>query len=175
MEKLHEFKESLKLGDKGEAIVIGYLNNHEQYAEILDVSGNIQYQDIDVDIILKHVSGKTFLGEIKTDSYKTGNIFYEDVSATEVNSKGCMEKTQADFLFYYYIALDELYIIDMPKYREWFINLKPFFDKQGFKKSLKNKRYNGSTYSTIGYAIPLVYLSDKQWVKKIEGIREENN
>lgn len=168
MTKIHDFKESLKLGEEGESIIINYLENHPNYTEIIDVSKAPQYQDIDVDIVLRHVDGQKYLGEIKTDSYKSGNIFYEVKSAEEVQSEGCMNKTQADYLFYYYIKLDDLYIIDMNKYRDWFNKYKDFFDRQGFKKSLKNRRYNGGTYSTIGYAIPLIYLEDKSWVKKIK-------
>lgn len=171
--KIHEFKKSLVLGEEGEKIVMTHIKNNANTKNIIDVRGDKKYQNMDVDVLINHINDNVYLGEIKTDSYKSGNIFYETISAQEVNSEGCMDKTEADFLFYYFINMNKLYTINMKLYREWFDSLNDYFDEQGYRKSLSNKRYNGGTYSTIGYAIPLVLLDNKKWVKIEELIKKQ--
>lgn len=60
-----------------------------------------------------------------------------------------MDKTKADYLFYYFIKTHELYILKMDKYREWVNCNKHHF---GLAK-LKNKRYNNSLYTSQGLII----------------------
>lgn len=112
-------------------------------------------------------SGNIQTMELKTDFTTYPNFFYEEISALETGSKGCFEKTEADRLMYYFIKLDILYIFDMLKFREWFHENKEDFIKKGYKKQLKNSRYNGSTYTTVGYAFPRTLLENKPWVTKI--------
>lgn len=163
--KIHNFKESLILGEQGEEIIVNHIKENKNTKSIIDVRNDKEYQKIDVDIVINHINNNSYYGEIKTDSYKSGNIFYETISAQEVNSLGCMDKTKADFLFYYFINMNKLYTLNMKKYNEWFNKNKSYFDKQGYRKALKNSRYNGSTYSSIGYAIPLILLEKEDWVK----------
>lgn len=62
----------------------------------------------------------------------------------------------------------------MPKFREWFHSNKQLFIKKGYRKSLKNKRYNGDLYTTVGYAFPRSLLEDKDWVNKIEYKKDQH-
>ncbi|MEI4282541.1 hypothetical protein [Tetragenococcus halophilus] len=157
--QIHNFKDSKKLGDKGEAIVYQFMLNHPKIESVMDVRDDRNYQKIDVDYQVRMANGTELGVEVKTDSYKSGNIFYETVSAEEVASRGCLDKTQADYLFYYFINLDRLYILNMSAYRNFVQYYQSYFDTQGFRKELKNYRANNAdTYTSIGYAIPLSFL-----------------
>ena len=107
--------------------------------------------------------------EIKTDTYRSGNIYYETVSAEETGSIGGFEKTTADYMFYYFINLQTLYILDMKQYREWFKDHQEEFDAAGYQKKVKNARFNSSTYTSIGYAFPVSLLEQEKaaWLRKV--------
>ena len=169
MAKIHNFKDSLVIGTLGETHILDYLHKNPNIKDIVDVRNDALYRKMDVDFVAIMSSGQELKIEIKTDSYKSGNIFYEWTSAVETDSIGCMQKTKADFLFYYFVNLDVLYILDMPAYRDWFETQKAMFDLLGYKKSLRNKRYNNTTYETVGYAFPTDILDDlsPRWLRKV--------
>lgn len=93
--------------------------------------------------------------EIKTDRYTSGNIFYETMSNKEYDVAGCMIKSKADFLFYYFTVTHELYIMKFNQYREWFNENIDNFNKKELK-NIDRKRIN--TYTSVGYLIPKAYL-----------------
>lgn len=166
----HNFTDSLKTGEAGEQLVLNFLNTKENIDYIEDVSQDRIYQEKDIDSIIHFLSGKTQTLEIKTDTYKSPNLFYEVTSAIETGSLGCLEKTEAERLMYYYVNLNLLYIFDMPKFRAWVHENKAMFDKKGYGKRLKNNRYNGTQYTSFGYAFPrdLIDTSGGDWFTKIE-------
>lgn len=153
--KIHEFKESLGRGDIGEDIIEKFLDKNETLDKIVSVRDNKIFRDMDVDYVSYRKSGLIDLVEVKTDYYKSPNIFYEVKSCVETNSLGCMEKTKADYLFYFFIETRELYILDMKKMREW-VRLNS--DKFRFINDIKNKRYDNSIYHSSGYLIKKKFL-----------------
>ena len=169
MVKVHDFKKSLVVGEMGEEMILDYLQKSPSISKIIDVRSEKLYQKMDVDLVVVTEEGQELKLEIKTDSYKSGNIFYEWTSAVETGSIGCMEKTQADYLFYYFINLQTMYIFEMDRYRDWFNENKEMFDYLGYQKRLKNKRWNGGTYETVGYAFPIRILEDlsPKWMRKV--------
>ena len=153
--KTHVFSESIIVGNKGEEIVKRFLCGLKNVASITDVSSNAAYQKQDIDLIINFSDGTSSTAEIKTDTYTSGNIFFETVSNLEANVPGCMYKTKADFLLYYFTKTKELYILDMPAYLKWFKANRSNFTE----KKLKNiNRRNNGTYTSVGYTIPKVYL-----------------
>lgn len=127
---------------------------------MIDVSNNAMYQDVDIDFIVKMKSGGEIKVEVKTDTYKSGNMYYETVSAEETGSVGGFEKTECDFMLYYFVNLGILYTLEMNPFREWFNEREEYFIEKGYQKSPINKRYNGSTYTSIGYAFPFRLLDE---------------
>lgn len=170
MAGVHNFTDSLKTGEAGEKLVLNFLNNKDNIDYIEDVSQDRIYQEKDIDSIVHFVSGKKQTLEIKTDTYKSPNLFYEVTSAIETGSLGCLEKTEAERLMYYFVNLNLLYIFDMPKFRAWVNENKEMFDKKGYGKKLKNNRYNGTQYTSFGYAFPRALLEEHNydWVSKLE-------
>lgn len=159
---IYKFKNSIELGKQGEDVIINYSTKQTDIIEIKDVRENKIYQNADIDIIIKTMFDN-YSVEIKTDSYDTGNIYYETMSSLENNSIGCMEKTEADYIYYYFINTNELYILDREKYVKWFHD-----NAFQFKKSqVLNKTKNG-IYTSEGYLIKKSFLE-----KKFKNFRKE--
>lgn len=159
-EKVHDFNESIKIGETGETIIFDWFDRQEYTQGIKDVRTDPAFQRNDIDFIVQHANGKEYSIEVKTDQYTSLNIFYETVSALETQSAGCMHKSKAKYLAYYFIKFNKLYILDLKKFNEWMTNQ---IDKKcpvvEFKE-FKNLRYNGSTYTSQGYTMPLLYLEN---------------
>jgi hypothetical protein len=164
--RTHEFEKSLVVGEYGEKVIDKYLANHPNIISIQDVSKIREYQLIDIDRKVFFKNGLSTTIEIKTDTYTSGNIFYETISNIEYNMPGCLEKSKAEYLFYYFTKTNDLYIIDLQKYRKWFNENKnnPLF----CRKIFKNKDKKGGYYTTEGYTIPLTFFeSNFKYHKKI--------
>ena len=105
---VHNFKKSINVGDYGEQIIKSYLEDNPNIVSIIDVSKVKEYQDKDIDFIVKLKNDEDISIELKTDTYDTGNIFYEAISNQEYNVLGCMIKSKAKCLFYYIFSLVEI-------------------------------------------------------------------
>lgn len=150
----YDFKDSILVGEEGERIITSYLQGLTNIADIRDVRDMDDFQDIDIDLVLKTIEGEIISIEIKTDTYDTGNLFYETYSCIETNSVGCMEKTQADYILYYFTKTNELYILNTAQFRA-FVKEKSYNFQ---KKRLYNVRHDFSKYTSEGYLIPKIYL-----------------
>lgn len=163
--KVHDFHESIQLGKKGEAILLDYLNRVEAIKNIKDVTDNKDYFELDIDYIVEFTDGSKQTLEVKTDFTKYPNLFYELVSCVETGSIGCFEKTKAERLMYLYVETGELFTFDMHLFRNWVNENKQAFEK--YKKTLKNSRYDGSYYTTQGFAIPKKLILENNWVNQM--------
>ena len=94
---IHEFHKSLKVGEEGEEHILEYLRRSDTVTNIIDVRDSAPYQKMDVDFLVTLTDGKEYKVEVKTDTYLSGNIYYETLSSLEHDSIGCFEKTKADF------------------------------------------------------------------------------
>ena len=159
--KIYNFKDSLIAGKLGEDIVIDYIKKKNYFQSIEDVSEIRKYQNKDIDLLCVDKYGKEYSIEIKTDSYDSGNIFFETVSSIENSTKGCMIKTEAYFLFYYFILTHELYIFNMNKYRKWVLG-----NQNCFKKAcVKNEGFR-----SLGLLVPKEKIEkcfDKKYFRKV--------
>lgn len=149
--RIHEFNKSInEVGKVGEGIILNYLKSNPNIEQVQEVQDEKYYQELDIDFLAKTHCGSEHSIEVKTDTYLSGNLFYETMSCIETGSKGCMDKTKADYLFYYFIKSNELYMIKVKEFREWFYDNKSRFSQ----KKIKNKRHNGGIYTSEGYTIP---------------------
>lgn len=164
---IHNFRQSMEIGKRGEEDIYNYLKNNEIIDNIIDVRNDKAYQKIDVDYLI-YINGKEHKIEIKTDTYKSGNIYYETISSNESSTLGCFEKTEADYLFYYFINWGYLYIFSMEEYRKWFQEIEQEFINKGYQKKVKNRGYKDKTYTSIGYAYPVSILEElnPKWMRK---------
>ncbi len=160
--KTHNFDDSNTVGKWGESVLRAFLEADPTLRRYQDVSDVESYRKMDIDAILHFQDGPRRKIEMKTDTYTTGNIFYETESCVEYNTPGCMDKTKAEYLYYYFPGYDKVYILRMDKYRIWFKLHKHMFKYHTFG----NEKKSGDTHSG-GYAIPMKYLeehfSEKYW------------
>ena len=148
---VHNFNKSINVVDYGEQIIKVYFENNPNIVNIIDVSRDKKYQDKDIDFIVELNDGKNISIELKTDTYDTGNIFYEAISNKEHNVLGCMIKSKAKCLFYYFIKTKELYIIDFKAYKNW-VNEN---NERFAQKKIKNISKRGDSIShSVGLLIP---------------------
>lgn len=115
--------------------------------------------------------------EIKIEeSNKYGNFFLETWSNKNLSDKvshasrgsnpGWLLKLQADLLFYYFVASDELYVIDLFKLKQWaFVhgNGKPNIDR--FPERLQSKRTQMN--DTWGRCVPIAVIE-----QEVAGVRK---
>ena len=152
--KVYEFNSSNKIGHQGEQFVKQWiLEFHTNVASITDVSNDKFYQKQDIDFVVDFINGKQVTVEIKTDTYKTGNLFFETISNEEYQTKGCLMKTNADFLFYYFSNYQNgvLYIFKMKAFRKFVLDNLPRF---------RERKVTNTTHTSIGYIVPLSYIEN---------------
>lgn len=109
-----------KRGKIGEDKIIDFLSSHKSTLQLIDVSYDKWFQQCDVDLLQITNNGINKI-EIKTDfmAHRTGNLAYETTSCKYTNTIGCFEKTCADYIFYYIINTNVLYIFDTLELRQW--------------------------------------------------------
>ena len=112
-----------EIGHKGEIVIYNYLINHSSTDNVIDVSNDKWFQKFDIDFI--QIDGEDCVNkiEVKTDRMadRTGNMVYEVYSDRRNYTKGCFEKTEADYIFYYLINTNILYIFNTQELREWIL------------------------------------------------------
>ena len=165
---LHDFEKSLNIGKQGESIILNFLLTLEDIKSIRQVQDIGFYQRKDIDFIVTFKNGKKYTVEIKTDTYKSPNLYYETISSVENNTLGCFEKTEADYLFYYFIELDILYIFKTKQFRKW-AQKEILNHNQNPNKSKLNKKevfnkarnLNKNYFTSVGYTIPRYYMEQQ--------------
>lgn len=164
MRKVHRMAESLEVGKIGEETVANYFKNKNYVRRVHDMRGNGQFRKMDVDFALELSDGSIHWLEVKTDQYShTGNIFVEDVSCIEMGTIGCIMKTKARFLGYFFVDTHELYLIHVERFREWYEKHKSSFRRC----EITNARVvEGQVYHSIGHLVPRKLLEHQPFVRK---------
>lgn len=149
--EVYDFSGRDKLAKIGETVVAKYLKTLKNTKGIKNVRNDKEYQSKDIDILLTLKNDIVVKIEVKTDSYTSGNMFYETVSNDVKNEIGCFEKTESDYIFYYFIhpSYRKIYIFNTETLREW---------KEKHKDEYKIKRVFNYSYNSLGYAFPLEKL-----------------
>lgn len=162
MRKIHQFHESNIIGQLGEYVIKHWLQERNPGLEVVDKRSDKRYQQMDIDYLLVKDGdvGNAVKLEIKTDTYTSGNIFFEVVSSKK--STGCIYKSKADFLLYFFAATGTAYIFAMDKLANWLRSQESTEEFAGYRKEVVNACRGGvNTFTSIGYAIPLDRLPEK--------------
>ena len=162
----HTMKESKKIGDAGELLIREYYSKMNDVMNAHIVHNKRIQKDHGIDIFVFKKNGQVTSVEVKTDTYKSGNMYVETTSCVETQSLGCLVKTRSDILFYYFVGFDRGYeITDMDKFQDW-VDIEIERAKNGdptamFKKcksGVPNQRYDGTLYHSDGYTVKLWYI-----------------
>ena len=149
--EIYDFSGRDKLGKIGEAVCQEMLKLLPWVDEVKSVRSDKDYQKKDIDLVVNSKDKRVCNIEVKTDSYTSGNMFYETVSNNITNEPGCFETSESDYIFYYFIHPEyrKIYVFQTKELREWVHNNKDRY---------KIKQVFNYTFCSLGYAIPLVDL-----------------
>ena len=107
--------------------------------------------------------------EVKFDTqgHETGNFAFETVSNELRTTPGCIVRSEADLLFYYFCGSKELWVMGMKEVRSWFL---------GEMASVKNRFRSFETYTEVGHSVyssygRLVPLADLKEASSIIGLK----
>lgn len=155
---IHDFYKDLATGKVGEARIMEWFKRNSLIDHVDDLRDISSYREVDVDFRIHFKDGHCETAELKTDGTTYPNLYYEEYSAIETGSIGCLAKTQADNIIYFYNKLGFMYRLDTLKFRAWIGDNRDDIIKRTGVKKVSTRRYDGSTYTSIGIAIPRVMI-----------------
>ena len=151
--KVYNMSDQLKEGKKGEEKILQLLKVRHPEAEVEDVRNVQKYREDDIDFVITLPSGQIKTIEVKADRHTTGNFVPEEWSTNPKNtdesgefiedgsgSIGCFRKTKADYIYYYFLKWDSLFVIRTKPFQEWFEEARHAF----VRCNVYNKEYTGS-------------------------------
>jgi len=111
------------------------------------------------DVFVNDNKGNFLAIEIKVEESSTGNLYLETWSNRAIFpflSRGWLFKTDADWIFYYFLDTKILHIINLKKLKEWALKGNRLYD---FPEKLqkKNKQLN----KTYGVVVPVRILKNE--------------
>ena len=114
-------EEELREGEKGELIVWNLFIKQKSIRSVVDVRDDLRFREEDVDFLVEDINRQFTKLEVKTDLYadKTGNFAYEKESSKTYHTKGCFEKTKADFIAYYVPGLNKVFLLNVRLLRDY--------------------------------------------------------
>lgn len=186
----HDFRVSSIEGEIGEKEIIKELDKYIAEKKLvyqnyritghLDVRGSTEYRNKDIDFIIQLVDDKTGkvinrTVEVKTDGTIHQNVFIETKSSEM--KMGCLLKTDADFVIYYFITRGCFYVMVPDNYMPLLESLIEEMDeidekrlatqknvtaetKRRHRKIIPNTSSYSSGYAGVGYATPITRLEE---------------
>ena len=151
---VHKFEDSLKYGEKVEALLDDYF---EEWFDISPVTPDLQRLGVDRIFVMKS-KGHRYSVEYKADrrTQETGNVYIETVSVRKANEPtdayklGWALTSIAQRLIYYIEGDEVIYILDMKDVRD----MLPKWESQYPKAEVVNEKYFGE-----GILVPVTQLS----------------
>jgi len=145
----------MQISKTGVSVVEDYLRSVSRVIKVFNLEEHQKYQKADIDIAVitlnDGVVGFETI-EIKTDTYKTGNLYFETVSCIEKETPGCLMYSEADYLYYYFVQTTELYVMNMKMFREWVIKNRNSFVVKNTSTKLFGE---AGRYTSEGLLVPL--------------------
>jgi len=142
--------EGVRVAERASTELEAWLREWHGTVNVENVEGDSDYQAKDIDLLWMTIA-RDYTIEIKADRWhETGNFFFETVSNKEKGTPGCFLYTEADFLFYYFTEPRTLYILSMPRTRQWFLE-----NANRFAERETTTPVGHDHYSTVGRLVPI--------------------
>lgn len=143
---VYDWQQQLDIGSVGVRQLMSYLT--DQGYRIEDVTADPDYQDQDIDLRVRLPRQRKWRTvEVKTDTYKSGNIFLELVTGR--GKPGCVFKSRAQYWAYLLPKLGLLLWIDLPALQLWTCAHATDYEP----KKVTSKR-GGAVWTVTGIAVP---------------------
>ena len=154
-------REGQKVAARASTEIEAWLREWQGTVSVENVEYNPVYQEKDIDLLWSTVTDDYSI-EIKADRlHTTGNFFFETISNKEKNTLGCFLKTQANFLFYYFVEPRTLYIFPMPRTQQWFVE-----NMERFNERETTTPVGSDHYTTVGRIVPIDVV-----LKEVKGVK----
>lgn len=155
----YSMQETSSVAAQGAKHIETFLAQFPHTVAIINVEQDPRYQTLDIDFLwvtkIPTLSTQCYSLELKVDRYKSGNFFFETVSNVTRQTPGCFLYTEADYLLYYFIHLQTLYILPTLTVREWFLANETQFEE----KRLETRTTSGRVlYQSLGKIVPIRVL-----------------
>jgi len=134
----------------GVDIVTNWLQHRKWVKSVTSKEGDKSYQEVGVDLVVDKKDSTYDWVEVKSDTWKTPNFFFETVSNDKRGTPGCFMKTKAHYLYYVMLNLFEFYILPVQQVRGWFLANRSDF----VEKKTSTTRRGQVVYNTIGALVP---------------------
>lgn len=157
------FGERMRAETENMEIIHNFLYAREETVGIAEASDEEQ-RERDIDFHwLRLLDNK--IEELKvevkfdTQGHATGNFAFETVSNELKSTPGCILRSEADLLFYYFTESKELWVMDMKEVRSWFLSEMASV-KNRFRSFETYTVVGSNVYSSYGRLVPLADLKD---------------
>lgn len=143
----------------GKELVRKYLMSLNNVKQIYPAARKYGMQAVDFVVLFRDGTSATIL--VKVDKYDSSYMYYEILSNIEQNIHGRFERTNADYIFYYFTESNTLYIFRTASFRKWAKSRMIHCDEQSEETNLIRKDYShkhkdgNGCYTSRGYLIPL--------------------
>jgi len=157
MPQRYTVDETYSIARRASREIEAWLRRQPYTRGVRNVEDDPQYQAMDVDLLHTTARGE-FKIEIKGDRLdRTGNFFFETQSNREYDTPGCFLYTQADWLYYYFVETGVLYILPMPRTREWFLQTLDQFSERETTTPVgaHATKETRAHYTTVGRLVPI--------------------
>lgn len=150
--KIYDFNSCNDIGKNGEVLITELFPNTFSLTD-----------GMEGDLIFK----EKYKFELKTDTYKSGNFFFERISNMRLDNKGGVWQTKehgCKYYSFYMLKYDMLYIFEVDTILEWL--------NKNISK-YESKIVTNKTKKSLGYAIPMKDVAHI-WVKAIDLTEAKN-
>ena len=160
---MYKFDIQSKIGYVGVKDVISYFEKQHYIKEIKNLEDDIEEQrksGTDI-IVIRNDTKHELTMDVKTDTrYDTGNFFIETISVVEQNKPGWLYKNTTDYIAYYYLGRNKMYLLPLKDLQKWATkNIAKY----------KTKMIPNKGYYTQGILVPRVVVC-----KEISSVKEIN-
>lgn len=161
MSRKVSMSEGSRVAARASTEIEAWLREWHGTVNVENVEGDEGYQRVDVDLLWTTIL-RDYAIEIKADRWhETGNFFFETASNKEKGTPGCFLYTGANFLFYYFVGPRKLYILPMPRAREWFLANMSRFEERETTTPVGREHY-----TTVGRIVPIEAV-----LKEVKGVK----
>lgn len=117
--KTYNMTNQREVANAGVAEVVKYYTSRDDVKQVLNRQEDSKDR-VNQLAIIKNNSSKVTIMDVKTDTqYRTGNFFIEEISQMEKQVKGWLTESTAEYIAYYFLGHNVMYLIPLKSLRAW--------------------------------------------------------
>jgi len=138
-----------------------WLQSLPQTLKVEQVENNFDDRKMGIDLLLTTTNGYFQLGILGDRWHESGNFYFQTYSNKEREKQSIFMSAEIDWLLYYFIIPRTLYMLPMPKTRDWFVaNIERFSERSTNKEN--------PSYTRKGRLVPIEIV-----IQEVKGVRKQ--